>query len=615
MLHERYPAATLAEVLLPRADFRPFPSCSERGPWEGLPAEVRASLIAEGEAALDFSWPPVLATHWLDYPRTGDRSRHQEVYFSRRRALLALVLAECSEGRGRFLDAVLDGVWSLCEETSWVIPAHNRFGAPLPPVGQHDIDLFAAETGAVLAWTHYLLGEPLTALTSVNTQRLRSEVTTRILEPFMHGSFWWTGADGSRPNNWNPWCTSNCLAAGLLLEDDPARRVAFVERALVLLDRFLAGYSADGGCDEGPSYWSVAAASLYDALELLAAASAGRIDIFGEPLIGEMGRYLVRVFISNGYFVNFADAPARVATSGDLLYRWGRRLGDAPLMALGAHAAHAAAPARSLHGWRSLAAIFNQAQLPELDLASAFLRDVWLPDTQLMAAREQAGSDRGLYLAAKGGHNDESHNHNDVGSFLVYLDGRPLLVDPGVERYTSQTFGPHRYDLWTMQSAYHNLPTFSGVQQEPGQEFRASEVAYAVADTGAEFSLNLASAYPPSAGLERWFRTCRLVRGAAPAVEIVDEFTLTAPSDGVTLTLMTPCEPSANEPGTIVLAESTGLRAVVTYDAAQLQVEFERLPLEDEHLLEVWGDHLHRVLLRPVRAVREGRWVLRITRA
>ncbi len=88
------------------------------------------------------------------------------------------------------------------------------------------------------------------------------------------------------------------------------------------------------------------------------------------------------------------------------------------------------------------------------------------------------GSARGLTVAAKGGHNDESHNHNDVGEFVVYCDGKPLLIDAGVETYSRKTFSPQRYEIWTMQSAYHNLPTIDGVQQAPGAAFAARDVTY-----------------------------------------------------------------------------------------------------------------------------------------
>src|SRR5690606_3238301 len=97
--------------------------------------------------------------------------------------------------------------------------------------------------------------------------------------------------------------------------------------------------------------------------------------------------------------------------------------------------------------------------------------DIFYPSCGLFIAR-----DGRFVVAAKAGDNGDSHNHNDVGSVIVYKHGKPLLIDVGVETYTGKTFSPQRYDIWTMQSAYHNLPSFGGVQQQPGAGFAANAV-------------------------------------------------------------------------------------------------------------------------------------------
>ncbi len=161
---------------------------------------------------------------------------------------------------------------------------------------------------------------------------------------------------------------------------------------------------------------------------------------------------------------------------------------------------------------RQLRALFSFSQLEESQSVPPYFGDVWLPDLQVMAAREKPGASAGLYLAAKGGHNAESHNHNDVGQFLLYLDGEPVLIDPGVEEYTSKTFGSNRYALWTMQSAYHNLPTVNGCLQEAGRNFKAIGVHYQASEDRAELSLQLEDAYPQAAGVARWQRRIALCR-------------------------------------------------------------------------------------------------------
>lgn len=94
------------------------------------------------------------------------------------------------------------------------------------------------------------------------------------------------------------------------------------------LDVFINSYPDDGACDEGPSYWKRAAASLLDCLELLHSASDGKIDIFNEPIIREMGKYIICAHISGEYFVNFADAKAKINIDPILIYRYGKRIND-----------------------------------------------------------------------------------------------------------------------------------------------------------------------------------------------------------------------------------------------------------------------------------------------
>src|SRR5512142_2657979 len=108
-----------------------------------------------------------------------------------------------------------------------------------------------------------------------------------------------------------------------------------------------------------------------------------------------------------------------------------------------------------------------------------------------MAARRKEGSAEGLYLAAQGGHNAESHNHNDVGNFIVFAGGKPVVIDIGVETYTAKTFSARRYEIWTMQSAYHNLPTIGGAMQQAGREYQARDVRYQADDRAAEMSLDI----------------------------------------------------------------------------------------------------------------------------
>jgi hypothetical protein len=141
---------------------------------------------------------------------------------------------------------------------------------------------------------------------------------------------------------------------------------------------------------------------------------------------------------------------------------------------------------------------------------------VWLPSTEVMLAREHGGTARGLTVAVKGGHNGEHHNHNDVGSFVVASDGVPVIVDAGRPTYTLQTFGEGRYDIWTMQSGWHNVPVIAGREQSPGAGFAAAAVTASAGDDASSLSLELSGAYAGATG--PWHRSVRLERSSRRVV-------------------------------------------------------------------------------------------------
>lgn len=612
LLESRLTAAQVAKLLVPRESWKPYPVYSDRARWQALPSALLQEMVAKGDQALKNPWTVLPATVFLEYVRTGNRSNYERILRARRNKLEALLWAECAEAKGRFLDEIGNGVWLQCEETFWGYPAHlslQKGGSGLPNVAEPVIDLFAAEGGALLAWLDYLVGPQLDKVHKRIRERLHLEIDRRILTPYeKRTDFWWMGLEADRAmNNWNPWINSNCLACALLVESDPARRAAIAHKIVRSVDRFLDSYYDDGGCDEGPGYWGHAGGSLFDNLELLYSASDGKIDFYKVPLVGEIGRYIYRVHIAGDWFVNFADASARVGIDGDLVYRYGKRIGDANLQQLGALRARDSSPGGS--ALRFLPALFNYAEMQKAPARAPLVRDAWFAGMQVMTARTKEGTADGLFLAAQGGHNAESHNHNDVGNFIVYANGKPAIVDIGVETYTAKTFSSHRYDIWTMQSAYHNLPTVNGVMQGAGRGYAARNVSHKAGADAAEFELDIAGAYPPQAGIVAWRRTLRLDRGRNQ-VSIRDAFALQKDGGRVELTLMTPCKVTVGK-GEIVLAGAVKVR----FQPDLFDVAVEEVRTEDARLQAVWGESVRRILLKKTNLPARGEFSLLIVQA
>ncbi|MBL7082605.1 MAG: heparinase II/III family protein [Candidatus Aminicenantes bacterium] len=609
LLSGTYTPEILKEIIVPTGDWHPFPTSSEQQKWQKIPQKVRVAYIRQAEKYLNCDWETPKASVFLEYVRNGNRSNYQRVSFGRRTKLAELVIAECIEGKGRFLDDILNGIWAICEETYWGVPAHigaQKKGPGLPDITEPTVDLFAAETGMLMAWTYYLLEEQLDQISPLIRDRIHYEVQHRIISVNLEReNFWWMGFNNRRVNNWNPWICSNWLTAVLILEKDPERKIQSIYKIMKCLDNFMNPYPSDGGCDEGPSYWNRAGGSLYDCLELLHSASNGKINIFNKPLIQEIGRYIYRVYIHDRYFINFADAAAKLSANPSLIFRYGKSIKDKNMIGFGAFLAKQQNMGedyiRGSFGClgRVLPALFYLDELLNAEPKVPMARDSWMPELQVMGARFREGSKEGLYVAAKGGHNAESHNHNDVGNYIVYADGYPAIIDVGVETYTAKTFSSRRYEIWTMQSAYHNLPTVNGVKQKNGREFRATDVSYKASEKRAIFSLDISKAYPDEAKLKSWKRTITLNRGKN--VIIRDTYELEEVCQNLQMSLMSWRKPVLEKEGTIRLQNPEEIKnskpVYIVYDRNRFKVDFETIPIEDGRLRSSWGERLYRIIL------------------
>ncbi|HXT89908.1 MAG TPA: heparinase II/III family protein [Trebonia sp.] len=592
-LADCFTADRIAEHLRP---WRPYPPVADREYWGRVPPETREQLLAQTTPVAQRPWPLLTATLYGRYKADGDRQAFERPYLARRDKLLAAVVTAVLTGDAGSAD-ITDGVWLLCEESTWCLPAHQPGRLPDPDNPQ--VDLFAAETAALLAWTALLTGE--------HAARIRREVTTRVLEPYRNRDDWrWLGLkDSAHLNNWTTWIHANLLIASFLLDDQPH---ATAIRAVAALDRYLDVVPDDGGCDEGASYWWRAGASLFECLQTLTEACGSDFGAFQLPKVKAIARYPMTAHIAGDVHVNFADGPIRPpGTVPHLLYSFAARTGDAQVRQ---HALALRPPRASMvtgpNGslGRVLAALTDDKWAAAPPAPFPAPRQSWLPVTGVLTAREREGDTAGLFLAAKAGHNDESHNHNDIGSFIVALDGRPLLIDPGAGTYTRQTFGPDRYQIWTMQSAWHNTPAPDGYPQAAGRAHRATDVSVSLSETAAELALDLAAAYPAAAGVRSWRRTLRLDRAApdraGPLIEIRDSWELDQYSERSVAYLLTAEEPQVSG-GTITLPSGLVIDVHVmdidptadSRDAGRISVE--RRDLDDAQLRSVWGEHLYRI--------------------
>ncbi|WP_243751770.1 heparinase II/III domain-containing protein [Niastella caeni] len=606
LLSGKYSTQQLQELLIPKAQWTPFPRTDDRAGWAKANEPMMLAIVKQATSYINYNWPSIPATLSLLIDRTGDRNEYQRVSYEKREVLGTLILAEVYENKGRFVDPIINGIWNICEESFWGVPAHlprAKDYSGLMDVSQPFVELFSAETATFLAWADYFVGEKLDAVSPQVRKRIYYETNNRIFQPLMNKPHGWmaANANGRPPNNWNPWICSNWLNAALLLEKDATKRAAMITKLLTVLDAFLNPYPQDGGCDEGPGYWGAAAASLFDNIALLNLATNNAFNyVYEDEKIKNMARFIYRSQISAAYFLNFADADPQPGMAASMIYRFGKAIHDTSMMQFGAfYRKPASGRVSRSHYFRNLFELFMQDEFQQTPQHLPLPADVWLPGIQVMIARDKQGSTDGLFVAAKGGHNDESHNHNDVGNYIVYYNGAPVLIDIGRGTYTRKTFGDRRYNIWYNCSDYHNTPTINGANQPPGPGYKATRVAYNKSKLYAELSLDMAGAYPEQAAATSWQRSVKLNRGKN--VVIKDIFVLKK-AGAITEHLMTCYPAEIIKPGELVIhyqpKNGEPKDFVIQYNARQMQPTVEKIPLtamEDKGVQDKWGDNIYRI--------------------
>lgn len=590
----------------------PYPAYSDRAGWDKLLGAYKEEYIRKGESYLDYEWKLVKATDYLEYGRSGSRTIMETPFNRNNSALASLFMAELAEGKGRFVGPIINGVFASCEMTSWSLSAHlslQKAGGCFPSHEEHVIDLGAGNLASQLSWIYYYLKPAFDQVNPLVSKRLRHELQVRILDTYMNEDhFWWMAfhlKPGGMVNNWNPWCNFNVLQCFFLLENDRDRLAKAVYRTMTSVDHFINYTHEDGGCEEGPSYWGHAAGKLYDYLQMLHDGTGGKISIFDQPIVKNMGEYIVRSYVGNGWVVNFADASAKGGGDADLIFRYGKAAGSPLMMHYAAYLKQLSAKEDLPSGdpFRLFQTLLSREELEGTSADYQVPGYSWYPETEFCYMTNK----NGFFVATKGGYNNESHNHNDAGTFSLYLNTTPIFIDAGVGTYTRQTFSAERYSIWTMQSNYHNLPLINGVPQRFGSQYKATEVRFD--PKRLSFSANIATAYPAEAHVKKWTRSYQLGKNA---LKIEDAFTLDKAGQPNQIHFLTWGKVDASVPG-VVTIEVNGEKVRMAYDKHIFTPAVETIRLDDPRLSNVWGEQIYRISLNAGKQPLSGTYTYTIT--
>ena len=461
---------------------------SNPAPLTDLRAQIRAAAITPRmletirTVVPDVHTIPVLAySMYREFERTGERPSYQNPYFERR-ARLARAVVEYVMGDASMLDPLQNLLWAICEETAWVLPAHEEQGPDYwridptivrdQPFGAHtsltrepdSIDLFAAETGAALAEAVYLLGNDLAPEVR---QRVRQEVERHIFKPYLaygRKHWWFKGA-----LNWNGVCNGSIGLAFLRLEQDIPTLAEALSMVLEGFEAYIAtGFEADGGSIEGVGYWNYGLMYYVTVAELLRELTAGDLDLLASERLKAIAYYPVGMALKAPMYLNFGDAPDTVYLAAGIAQKLAERTGVADLRAL---VGSNTQPDEHSYSVAKLPILLRQMIWWDgEDCALPPLTDYYLPAVGVVKLVGTA-DDKQVVLAVTVGHTDGHHSHVDVGSFVYHIDGDSLIPDAGRGKYSKSYFRQQRYDNIFNNAYTHNLPRIGGHMQQPGPEF------------------------------------------------------------------------------------------------------------------------------------------------
>ncbi len=466
--------------------------------WQQVRTDIKYAPLIESVKKIfkESRTQPVVSLAYSDrkqFKLTGSRHEFEKPYFKRRQyltsaALLTLIYPEDE----RFLQELQDVIWAILEEFSWALPAHIHLSdAP----AEVSIDLFAADTGFSLAEICYLLSDRLDGEVK---ERIKTEIERRIIKSYLKKTFWWENFK----NNWAAVC-AGCVA-GTFMYLAPERFDSICERIYATMNCFLQSFTDEGVCEEGVTYWQYGFSTFVWFADLLYRFTDGKKDYFASEKVKKVASFAQKNFICGNQVVSFSDSKRNIKINGALMsflvnkYPTSVHMLSEEYMSL------------DNGNWIGCIRDFIYFNLTEKK---------GVPERQsydLIGSGQVIINSEKYSLAVKANHNDEPHNHNDVGTFILSTEKGQIFCDLGAGQYSGQYFAADtRYDFLCTSSRGHSVPIINGAYQKAGKEYCGT-----IAHVGNEITAEIAGAY----GQKELVSVKRRFRYFDDKIELCDSF-------------------------------------------------------------------------------------------
>ena len=485
---------------LKEKDFTLFPECFDRDKKEKilhLPFynEMLGELLEFEKSIREKDFPSMPFSLFRLFDETGDREKYQEKYFLRRKIANTYALLYLIYGKEEYLLRLEDCLWEICGEYTWCLPAHLGSVLEYSPEHKTVLDLFNCETAASLSEMLYLLKG---RLHSAVENRVRDEIFKRVLSPFSSSPpQWWE----SSKMNWASVCASSIGIASIYLIEDKNALFPILKRAISALDSFLSGFSSDGACLEGMLYWNYGLGFFTYFSVLLSERTGGKINLFQDERVRKAAAFQQNFMLDDLNAASFSDSPPQ----NRFILGFSHRLSKLFAEITPPHfSCSSGAFGDNCFRWQHMVRNFfwsKPKSIGGLGECSCFYKDAGL------FLRRTKRKNAFVSFAAKAGHNDEPHNHNDIGSFILFCSGKQILADPGSGEYTKEYFSDGRYGLIATSSRGHSVPIIDSGFQRPGENQKGKVINASHEENSSKFEIEFSKAYknPSILHLKRTF--------------------------------------------------------------------------------------------------------------
>ena len=550
-----------------------FSEGRDKANWGKISSDVFYSeMVCEirelGDRLLEEPMPVIPFSLYKMFDTTGDRELFQNAYFERRRRLDAFVFLSLLDEDDKYIAALEDVLWAICDEYTWCLPAHLGGSLSLKhneARGHRDVlDLFATETAFTLSEVIHSLGK---RLSEIVVHRVVKEIKERVLESYasLKPSSWWETTD----MNWAAVCGGSIGATAMYLIQEDDTLAPLLRRVLDTMDCFLDGFADDGACREGVGYWAYGFGYFVYFAALLKQRTAGEIDLMkNNDKIKSIAMFQQKCYLSDNYVISYSDTPLTYQYQIGLTHYLKSLFEEIDVPPLEFHSG-----AWGDHCFRFSHAIRNLLWSKEEYVTNKLPNAYYVLEEAQIFIRRSEWNGTNVAFSLKGGHNAEPHNHNDIGSFILHAGEQSIFVDPGLGIYTKEYFGDQRYSMIYNGSHGHSVPIIEGLHQQDGEQYAAEWVQIAPSEEGDVLVLDLTNAYKTD-NLITLTRSCRF---HTHTLRIEDKYSFARTPVSISERFVTFIEPVLQKDGEIVLQAGNGISAKLQYDGDELEYRCERV--------------------------------------